>query len=101
MYVDCDDKMSTWLLVSGFASTIFILVMIIICCAIPNIFLTMRNRSDEAVIISLLPKIILIFIIGFSIIIFSIAWTIYGAVLFFPLAPGPYPVCNDEKDGKV
>merc|ERR1712240_56591 len=95
--------MSTWLLVSGFMTpTIFILGMIIICCAMPSIFLTMRNRSDEAVIISLLPKIIIIFIIGLSIIIFSIAWTIYGAVLFFPVVlSGPYPVCNDEKDGKV
>merc|ERR1712142_143810 len=107
LYIDCNEEMSTWLLVSGFmAQIIFILVMILICCcALLSIFLAMRSRSDEASIISLsLPSIIFDFIIRLTIIIFSIfsiTWTIYGAVLFFPVASGPYPICNDEKNGKV
>ena len=102
MFVDCNKDMSTWLLVYGFMAPImFILIIVIFCCALPSIFLAMKERSDEDVIISLLPCIICTIIVGLGIIIFNIAWTIYGAVLFFPVASGPYTICNDDKDGKV
>ena len=29
-----------------------------------------------------------------------LGWIIYGAVLFFPKAGGPYPTCPDDQDGQ-
>ena len=102
MFVDCNKDMSTWLLVYGgfMAPMICILIMIIFNCALPSIFLAMKERSDKDIIISLLPCIIFTIAVGLGIIIFNIASTIYGAVLFFPVTSGPYPVCSDNKDGK-
>ena len=102
MFFSCNEVMSTWLLVTGFtAPIIFILFLIIICLALPGVISVMDGGSGEVRVISFIPSIICTFIVGFSVIIFSIAWTIYGAVLFFPAASGPYPVCSDGKDGKV
>ena len=102
MFVDCNKDMSTWLLVYGgfMAPMICILIMIIFNCALPSIFLAMKERSDKDIIISLLPCIIFTIAVGLGIIFFNIASTIYGAVLFFPVTSGPYPVCSDNKDGK-
>merc|ERR1712013_462310 len=77
-----------------------ILNMIISRCALPSIFLAMEEESERK-IISLLPCIIFSGIVGFGSLIFNIAWTIYGAVLFFPVSSGPYTTGNDAKDGKV
>ena len=94
-------SMSTWLLVYGFMEPLLcILNMIISRCALPSIFLAMEEESERK-IISLLPCIIFSGIVGFGSLIFNIAWTIYGAVLFFPVSSGPYTTCNDAKDGKV
>ena len=103
MFLDCNKEMSTWLLVYVFMAPImFILaIMIIFGCALPSIFLAMREGSEEDLIMSLLPCINSTIIVGLGIIIFYVAWTIYGAVLFFPVASGPYTICNDDKDGKV
>ena len=103
MFLDCNKEMSTWLLVYAFMAPImFILaIMIIFGCALPSIFLAMREESEVDLIISLLSCINSTIIVGVGIIIFHVAWTIYGAVLFFPVASGPCTICNDDKDGKV
>ena len=103
MYFSCNKEMSTWLLVTGFTIPItFILLLTIICLTLPSIGRAIEDESGEILIISLLPTIIICTLtVGFSIIILSIAWIIYGAILFFPVASGPYPICSDGKDGKI
>ena len=92
MFFSCNEVMSTWLLVTGFtAPIIFILFLIIICLALPGVISVMDGGSGEVRVISFIPSIICTFIVGFSVIIFSIAWTIYGAVLFFPAASAQVP----------
>ena len=102
MYRSCNKDMSTWLLVYGFMTPIIAsLLMIIICLALPGMVLAADDRSDEVVCISLCPFICCTVITVISIIIFGFAWIIYGAVLFFPAASGPYPTCLNGNDGKV
>ena len=102
MFFSCNEVMSTWLLVTGFtAPAIFILGLIIFCLALPGFIQASEGGSDESLLISFLPSLICSFIVVLSVIIFNIAWTIYGAVLFFPATTGPYPTCSDGKDGKV
>ena len=102
MFFSCNEVMSTWLLVTGFtAPAIFILGLIIFCLALPGFMQAAEGGSEEVLICSFLPSLICSFIVVFSVIIFNIAWTIYGAVLFYPAATGPYPTCSDGKDGKV
>ena len=68
---DCNRDLSIWLLVS-----MFVLVM----------FLAMIGRESIGII---------------GITIFSIAWNIYGAVLFFPVTDEHLPVCKDLNDEKM
>ena len=75
--------------------------LIILCLALPGFMQAAEGGSEEVLICSFLPSLICSFIVVFSVIIFNIAWTIYGAVLFFPAATGPYPTCSDGKDAKV
>ena len=72
VYVDCQREMSVCLLVSGFLT---------LC-----VFLEMTGGMTRLFRSSL---------IGIS--IFSIVWNIYAAVLFMPVAAGPYPVCNNDE----
>merc|ERR1712142_524614 len=102
MYFSCNKALSTWLLVYGFMTPIILIIsMIILCCALPGIFLAMEQGSNEVVIYSILSSIICTIIVGLSIIIFCIGWTIYGAVLFFPVTSDHSHVCTDGKDAKV
>ena len=106
MFISCNanEVMSTWLLVTGFtAPVLFIFFLIIISLALPS-FIQALEEGDGALIIfsfTFLPTFICTLIVVFSVIIFNIAWTIYGVVLFFPAATGPYPTCNDGENGKV
>jgi hypothetical protein len=102
IYSSCNKEMSTWLLVYGFMTPIIaILLLIIICLALPGMVLAAEDRSDEVVLMSLCPFICCAVITVISIIIFVFAWIIYGAVMFFPAASGPYPICLNGNDGKV
>ena len=95
MYFSCNQKMSTWLLVTGFiCPTIFILGTIINCFPVKDIL--RAEKLGEVVNNALLPAVFICTYIGVS--IFFIAWTIYGAVLFFTLTTGPYPACRDGED---
>ena len=95
MYFSCNQKISTWLLVTGFiCPTIFILGTIINCFPVKDIL--KAEKVGEVVNNALLPAVFIFTYIGVS--IFFIAWTIYGAVLFFPLTTGPYPACRDGED---
>lgn len=86
LYRDCNKEMGDWLIIQGFMIPIVILLVMahilclpcmVLCCFIP-------------------------FFLGMiGIIIFVLAWPIYGAVTFFPAASGPYPACPDGKDGMV
>lgn len=98
MYTECNKEMSTWLLVKGFMTPILVIVLLILfCLALPAALVAVGDGPTPAVACLLIPSVIGFF----GIIIFSIAWTIYGAVVFFPAASGPYPVCADGKDGMV
>ena len=104
MFISCNEMMSTWLLVTGFtAPVLFIFFLIIISLALPSFVQALEEGDGELIIFSFsfLPSFICTLIVVFSVIIFNIAWTVYGAVLFFPAATGPYPTCNDGEDGKV
>merc|ERR1712142_305916 len=102
MYFSCNKALSTWLLVYGFMTPIILIIsMIILCCALPGIFLAMEQGYDEFFIFSVFSSIICTIIMGLGIIIFCIAWTIYGAVLFFPVTSDPSPVCTDGENAKV
>ena len=80
---------------------ITILVLVIICLALPGMVLAAGDRSDELVLMSLCPFICCTVITVISIIIFVFGWIMFGAVLFFPAASGPYPTCLNGNDGKV
>ena len=104
MFISCNEMMSTWLLVTGFtAPVLFIFFLIIISLALPSFVQALEEGDGELIIFSFsfLPSFICTLIVVFSVIIFNIAWTVYGAVLFFPAATGPYPTCNNGEDGKV
>jgi len=98
MFSQCNKEMSTWLLVKGFMTPILVIVMLVLfCLALPAALVAVGDGPTPAVACLLIPSVIGFF----GIIIFSIAWTIYGAVVFFPAASGPYPECADGKDGMV
>ena len=103
MFSSCDKEMSTWLLVYGFMTPVICLILlVIVCLALPAIVLASKEEEmDDVVIISLLPSIICSIIVVVGLFIFILAWTIYGAVLFFPAASGPYPSCPHGQDGQV
>ena len=102
IFDDCNKDMSTWLLVYGLMDPIICtLIMITIYFALPSISQAMKERrSGKDIVISLLPGIIFTIIVVFGFIIFNIAWTIYGAFLFFP-AVASGAICADGKDGKA
>ena len=101
MYFSCNQKMSTWLLVTGFMyPTIFVYGTVINCFSLKDIF--KAEESDELVKSLLRPAFICTFCTYIGVSIFFIAWTIYGAIMFFPIISGPYEDCSvGEDDVKV
>ena len=99
MYSSCNKEMSTWLIVYGFMTPIILILMLIIFCfALPGMFIASEKGPYAAAgLILLIPSVL--GIIG--IIIFVVSWIIYGAVLFFPAASGPFPACPNGKEGQV
>jgi len=98
MFQNCDKEMSTWLLVRGFMTPIVgCLILVLVCLAIPALVVATGDGPDLAIFCLLVPTVLGVL----GIIIFAFAWTIYGAVIFFPAAPGPYPECEDGKDRMV
>ena len=93
LYSSCDKEMSTWLLVYGFMTPIiFILLLINLCLLLPGLVLGP---------LYLVPSVIFIILFGLGSIFLVFGWGIYGATLFFPVASGPYPVCENGNDGQV
>merc|ERR1719228_901364 len=70
------------------------LILVLVCLAIPALVVAAGDGPSLAIFCLLVPTVL-------GIIIFAFAWTIYGAVIFFPAAPGPYPECEDGKDRMI
>merc|ERR1719228_1485757 len=73
------------------------LILVLVCLAIPALVVATGDGPDLAIFCLLVPTVLGVL----GIIIFAFAWTIYGAVIFFPAAPGPYPECEDGKDRMI
>jgi len=98
MFQNCDKEMSTWLLVRGFMTPVVgCLVLVLVCLAIPALVVAAGDGPGLAIFCLLVPTVLGVL----GIIIFAFGWTIYGAVIFFPAAPGPYPECEDGKDRMI
>merc|ERR1719427_276077 len=98
MFQNCDKEMSTWLLVRGFMTPVVgCLVLVLVCLAIPALVVAAGDGPGLAIFCLLVPTVLGVL----GIIIFAFGWTIYGAIIFFPAAPGPYPECEDGKDRMI
>ena len=96
MYLPCDNKqMSTWLLVNGFMVIVIWMVLISMLINTMACMVISDGFSAAACCGSL------VFLVTLAFHGFMLGWIIYGAVLFFPKAGGPYPTCPDDQDGQV
>ena len=108
VYRSCDETLSNWLLVYGLmCPIIFSLIIFLICLATPCMILAFSSDDNtwtddnDDVPVSAFPIICCFFLIIIIVLSLMFGWTVYGAVLFLPIASGPYPNCPDGQDGRV